>query len=261
MKKNFLYSIVAILIIISPSIISAQSYDFNYARDQAGRVLDSTIGIASPVLEVLVGDYATSEFFFHKMLLLVLLIIISKNVLDRTPIGENNKKASILISIIISILAVRFISENEFFEAIFIQYGVFGIAISAILPMVIFFYFIHHTQIGTYGRKVFWSLYIITMVSIWISKSNNLPETANLIYGLTLLAALIFIFFDRSIHRYFGSKEYGKFEKDSINKAKRKLKRDAQELWEDYRRGIIPRKDYEKELKEIREKIKKLSEE
>jgi hypothetical protein len=261
MKKNFLYLIVIVLIIISPSMISAQSYDFNYAKDQTGRVLDSAVGIASPVLEVLVGDYATSEFFFHKMLLLVLLIIISKNILDRTPIGENNKKASILISIIISILAVRFISQNNFFEAIFIQYGVLGIAITSILPIVIFFYFIHHTQIGTYGRKVFWILYVITMTAIWISKSAEIPKVAHWIYWLTIGAAIIFIFFDKSIHGYFGLVDFKKFEKDSIDKVKRKLRRDAQELWEDYQRRIISREDYEKELKEIRERIKKLSEE
>ena len=260
MKKNIISLGIILVLTISP-LISAQSYDFDYAKHQVGRVLDSALGIASPFFEAVIGDYATSEFFFHKILLLVLLIIISKNILDRTPIGEKNKKASMAIAIIISILSIRFINQNNFFEAIFIQYGVLGIAITTILPMVIFFYFIHNTKIGTYGRKVFWALYAITMSAIWISKSAEIPQIAHWIYWITIGAAIIFIGFDKSIHGYFGLTDFKKFQKKENKEAIYRAKERIQKLNERHDNNIISTWEWKQGIKEEEDRIKEISKE
>jgi hypothetical protein len=259
-KSNIIISALFLLLLVVP-LVSGNSFDFDNAKYQVTRVIDSALGMLSPVLEKIMGDYTTSEFFFHKILLLVLLIIITKNILDRTPIGEGNKKVSLIVSLIVSILAIRFINENSFFEAIFIQYGVLGIAITTILPMVIFFYFIHNTKVGTFGRKVFWTLYATTMTGIWIVKSSEIPEVANWIYGITLLASIVFIFFDSSIHSYFGLSDFKKFERHSNKKRIREAKEELDKIEEHFQKRRMTFAEYKKEKKELEDYIKELSKE
>ncbi len=259
-QGKYLIFILAALLLIIP-LISADSYGFDKAKDAVTKIIDTVLGILSPVFEQIIGDYSTSDFFFSKILLLIMLIVICKKVLDITPFGEDNKRVSLIISIIVSIIAIRFINENDFFEAIFIQYGALGIAITTILPMVIFFYFIHNTKVGAYGRKVFWALYGITLGAIWILKSSEIPEVANWIYGLTLLAAIIFIFFDKPIHSYFGLSDFRKFERESSKKRIRELNRELNQLRKDYEEGLVDRRDYRLEEATLKERITELSKE
>ncbi len=266
MKKitflNFACLLLFLLVVLMP-IASAASFNFEAAKQQVSKIIDSFLGILSPVFEKIIGDYSSSDFFFHKILLFILLLIICKNILDRTPIGEGNKRVSFLISLIISILAIRFISQNSFFESIFIQYGVLGIAITTILPMVIFFYFIQHTNVGTFGRRVFWTLYAVTLTGIWISKASEakIPEVANWIYGITLSAALIFIVFDKSIHSYFGMSELTVFEKMANKKRIRELKKDLDELNDHLTHGRITSSEFIREKRAIEDHIRELSRE
>ncbi len=259
-KGKYLIFILAALLLVIP-FVSADSYDLDRAKDAITKIIDTVLGILSPVFEQIIGDYSTSDFFFSKILLLIMLIVICKKVLDITPFGEDNKRVSLIISVIVSIIAIRFINENDFFEAIFIQYGTLGIAITTILPMVIFFYFIHNTKVGAYGRKVFWALYGITLGAIWIMKSSEIPEVANWIYGLTLLAAIIFIFFDKSIHSYFGLADLHKFiskqSKEGIYRAKERMIK----LEERLDKKIISEWEYRKGIEEEERLIRELSKE
>ena len=262
MKKRIeLFSLILVLITFAPQFVSAASFDFENAKSQVTRVIDSALGILSPFFQKIIGDYSTSDFFFSKILLFILLIVIIKNVLDRTPIGSDNKKISLIVSIIVSTLSIRFINENNFFGAIFIQYGVLGIAITTILPMVIFFYFVHNTNVGTYGRKVFWTLYAITFLAIWILKSSEIPEVANWIYGLTFTAAIIFIFFDKTIHSYLGLSDFKRFERTSNKKRILEAKEELDKIEEHFQKRRMAFQEYKHEKKAIEDYIKELSKE
>jgi len=260
--KNFIrIMLLAIIVSSSLPLASAATFDFDFARDNVAKVLDSMLGILAPFLEAVIGDYSSSEFFFSKVLLLILLTIIIAKVLEKTPIGEGRKNVSLIISIIISILSIRFINQNALFEAIFIQYGALGIAITTILPMVIFFYFVHNTNVGSYGRKVFWALYAITIGAIWISKASEIPEVANWIYGLTFLAAIGFIFADKTIHSYFGLTDFKKFEKSSNKKRIREAKEELDGIDEHFRMRRMSFREYKEEKKALENYIKELSKE
>lgn len=243
------------------SVVSAAQFDFNFAQSTIARAIDIALGMLSPFLEKIIGDVSSSDFFFHKILILVLLVIIIKNVLDRTPLGDGNKRVSLLLAVIISTLSIRFINENSFFEAIFIQYGVLGIAITTILPMVIFFYFVHNTKVGTYGRKVFWTLYAVMLTGIWIMKSSEIPTVANWIYGITLTAAVIFIFFDKSIHSYFGLVDLKKFQKKSSREGILRAKERIKKLDDRLAAGIITHYEYRQGINEEERIIRELSKE
>lgn len=252
-----------ILAVLVMPLVSAAPFDFYRGRDFVVDGLENLLGILSPFFELIIGDYTTSEFFFHKILLFILLIIVAKNIIDKTPLGEKNKRASFLIAAIISILGIRFISENDFFEAIFIQYGVLGIAITTIIPMVIFFYFIHNTKVGTYGRKLFWTFYSIILFAIWFVKAREgqFPDVANWIYGATLVAAIIFVIFDKSIHGYFGLADFKKFQKKESREAILRAKDRLHKLRERLDNGIIDEYEYRQGVEAEERAIRELSKE
>lgn len=256
MKKRFYFFLVLLILI---PLISAQSYQFDKAVDIVSRILDSAIGLMTPFLEKVIGDYSSSEFFFGKVLLLILLIIICAKILEKTPLGGSNTKVSWIISIIISILAVRFINDNNFFEAIFVQYGTLGIAITTILPMAIFFYFVNNLEMGTFGRKMFWFIYGAILTGIWISKQSEIDEIANYIYIASVLACAIFIFLDKSIHSYFGLSHIKAFMKkenrEGIYRAKEIIKKARERL----DTNIINRWEYNQIEREEIAKIKEFS--
>lgn len=238
---------------------SPYSYYFGSTRDFIEQGMDTITEILSPLFEIIIGDYSSSEFFFSKVLLFILLLIVIIKILEKTPLGENNKKVNIIISILVSIISIRFINENSFFESIFIQYGVLGIAITTIIPLVIFFFFVHNTKVGTYGRKMFWLIYIITLMAIWISKSSELSEVSNWIYGLTILTAGILLFFDKDIHSYFGLTHLRKFQKENTKETILRAKERIVKINERFDKGIIPLKDYLNLIKEQEQIIKELS--
>jgi len=260
-KRDNVFFIVSILTLMGFSLVSAAPISFDNMQSQMTNAIDFLLDILSPFFEKVIGDYGSSDFFFSKILLLILLVIIIKNVLDRTPIGGDNKKVSLIISLIVSILAVRFINENNFFGAIFVQYGVLGISIVTILPMVIFFYFIHNTKVGTFGRKIFWALYAITLTAIWISKANEIPTVAHWIYGLTLVAAVIFIFLDKSIHSYLGLSDFKKFERAGNKKRIREAKEELDKIEEHFQKRRMSFQEYKHEKKYLEDYIKELSKE
>jgi len=260
-KKSKLFFIASIIIFSQIGFTSAEPV-FNDIHITVERALDTIIEFMAPFFEKIIGEYSGSEFFFLKVLILFLLIFIIGKILESLPLFDewkNNKKVIWIISIIISILAVRFIKETELFTAIFIQYGALGASITAILPMVIFFYFIHNTKVGTFGRKIFWIIYASVVIGLWISKQSEISEVANWAYIITLIAIVLCIFFDKSIHSYFGLSDLKVFMKRENKEAIRRARRRIVELREDMEKRVIEHKDYLREVREEERKIRELS--
>lgn len=249
-----------ISLFLIPSVIAqnniVRSFDFNLAKYWINRVIHAILGFLSPVFELIIGDYNTSEFFFSKILLFILLFIIIKNVLDRTPIGEHNERIGFIISLIVSILSIRFINQNNFFESIFVQYGTLGIAITTVFPMVIFFWFIHNTNIGSFGRRIAWIIYTTSLTLIWFSKAQ-IPATADWIYLITISATIVFVLFDKKIHSYFGINHFKSiFKTNNENLILDEMEK--LEKLERYGKGLP---NYKRRKKEIKKRIEDLSRE
>jgi hypothetical protein len=257
LKKSLGFFLLAMLIIPS---VSAYFID-SEVESKITKMLDGAVSIVSPVFEKVIGEYNSSEFFLTKSLLLILLILILNKILEKTPIGENNKKISLIIAILISIISIRFINENEMIEAILIQYGTLSSAILTILPLMIFFYFLHHIKVGSYGRRIFWMIYLVIMVSLWFSRWDNLNKTSNWIYASVILSIALLAILDKTIHGYFGVADFKKFEKRKNQETIRELKNELIRLEDYLKKKIVPYNEYKKEKQEIEIKIAELSKE
>ncbi len=214
-----LISIVSLFSILT--FISAQPYGgygsgFGFIDLGEGirQIIDQATRFLAPLFEVILGDYSGSEFFFTKILVLALLFVVIYWILERVPALRGYRNIAMLISLIVSILAVRFISENELVNGILLPYGVLGVALTTLIPFMIFAYGIHTTDLSGAGRKIAWAVFALIFFILWVYKYPELNPIANQIYLWALVAVIIVMIFDKSIHAYFAGADMKKFSKN-----------------------------------------------
>jgi hypothetical protein len=139
------------------------------------------------------------------------------------------------------------LNTSDMINAILLPYGAMGGAIAIFLPFLIFFFFVHTSVPGSFGRRAAWFAYgavflvflfykvyngaggvgeaisqifffIITLGSSGLDMGSNDLGGAAWIYWLGMIFILLSLFFDRTIHNYF---EYSDFEKaeENINRS------------------------------------------
>lgn len=253
MKNKRLIGIIFLALFLTP-LISAQSFDFNNAKQQVTRVLDSAVGIINPLAEIIIGEYSGSEYFFEKLLILGLLFILITAVLRKVKLfGEDGSKLPIIISAIVSIIAIRFISTDELFFGILLPYGVMGAALSFLIPFILFFYAIHKFfELGSAGRKFSWAIFTIFFVVFMFYYASDLSGAVGWIYFLGIILCIFMIIFDKGVHRAL-------FVDPEINNVLKEAdKRHVNTLLLRYERlseANNPR--FEEEKEEIRKKLKR----
>lgn len=205
------------MLALSIPLASAVLY---YDIEQVVRsTIDSIVVYTSPVFEAVLGEYSTSEFFFVKCLFLILLFVVIRGAMKAVPKLGENKGASIVVALIISIISVRYISETQVISGILLPYGALGIALTTILPFFVFFYFIHSAGMGGLGRRLCWILFGIVFVALFVSRYPDLPTLGKQIYIASMILMALVFFFDKAVHRYFFLHELNIFYRKAENKA------------------------------------------
>ena len=228
-------------------------------------------GLRDAILEVilfisnLLWDIDTfDEFLLAKILLLVIIYFIVFTILSKNAFLGNfrsNKGIYIIISASISILSIYFMPD-EFMNLILIQYTTFGIAITTFIPLMVFFLFVHQSNIGPFGRRAAWILYLLIFLVMWGVKGDTLG-VANWVYTGALLFVIISLIFDKSIHQYFGLSDFRRAKRNWEEENLMHLERRYVQLMKDYRQGLYrDREDRFEEkrrelLREIREQARR----
>ena len=189
---------VTILIIIIALIIPLVSAQFNL-REGTEQLLKQIQDFSEPLLKFLLGVDSYDEFFFTKVLLFILLIVVIFSVLKNIEIFRHYLGAQWILSIIISLLAVRYLISINIINAILLPYGALGIAITILLPLVIFFYFVHNSIRHSRMRMLSWILYGLFFIGLWWQRSVDIGNFG-WIYGAGIIGVLIAIIFDKQIH-------------------------------------------------------------
>ncbi len=224
-KISVLFSFLLLISLVSAAI----PYDSNFLflQDASEKIVSLVTNLLGPFFNAILGEYSggygdfsQNEIFLIRILLLILLFILIYTGAKNTPkIGENSTVV-IIISIAVSIIAVRFMSKSELFFGILLPYGALGVALTTLLPFFIFFFFIHAIKLGSIGRKISWLFFGVVFIALWISKSDQLSSTSNWIYIISIIAIAIVFVFDRAVHRYFFLHElnifFGKTKRKSV---------------------------------------------
>lgn len=192
------------------------------------------------------------ELLFAKLLIFAIILLVTYTVVKQNTLfgGRKNQGIQWIISFAVAILAVRYLPD-DFVQAILLQYGILGVGIAIFLPFIIFFFFIHQSGIGIGGRRIGWAIYMISFISLWVFRYDEIGE-ANSIYWIGMFFALLAIIFDKKIHQYFGLSGIRKAMK--LGKVERRIKaqKDLDEL-EKNRKYFSNESEYDK-LKEKYEK-------
>lgn len=172
------------------------------------------------------------EYLFAKIILFTIILLVVYTVIRKNTIfsGSKNKPIQWIISGAVSILSIRYVSD-EFLEVILLQYGTLAVGLGLVIPLFIFFLFIHQSNIGPFGRKIGWIVYGISFIAIWIFRYDEIGA-ANILYWVGLAIVLFLILFDSTVHKYFGMSSIRKALGDIKVKSRAEAQRELKELEE-----------------------------
>jgi len=210
-KKDFLIlSILSFLFVIP--LVSAQFF-LSSPSQFINEAITGITDVFRPVLMTLFGNFGGEDFLFAKFLLGILLFVVINAVVRKIHVFKRQRGVAVIVALVISLLAIRFIDENDLVNGILLPYGTLGVAITTLLPFVIFFYFLHDSQIGPFGRRAGWFVFGVIFLVLWSSKYGEISPISNQIYGWTLIGVLLALIFDKGVHKYFALNELNRFKR------------------------------------------------
>lgn len=259
-KKKGLLNIATSLLLIKilPIVSAISSYDISQGPRDLIQILSDFL---SPFFEAILNTSSVDEFFFTKILLLILLFVIIKYVIEKSEFlgAQKNKGVVLVIALAISILAIRYIPESDIVNLVLLPYNVTGIAILTLLPFIIFFFFLHKSNMGPEGRRIAWSLYAIIFGVLWYNRYDALAPLGNQIYGWMLAIIILALIFDPRIHQYFELGDFKKFRKESKFWNKIEVKDKMEKLMKAMTSGAIKQEEYDREMKILEDRYAELS--
>jgi hypothetical protein len=206
-KKIGLMFLSLIIVISITSLVSAAYYGTFSAgelRNATETIIQWIQDILGPFFEIMLGTSSYDSFFYAKVLLLILLFALINFALNNVEMFRDKPIIGVIVSAIVSIFAVRYLQENDFISGILLPTGALGIALIVLLPIVIYFLFIHKTmRNSSAGRRIAWIFFFVIFLVIWLRRRTEIPSELNWIYSLGLVILIINIIFDSQIHGYF----------------------------------------------------------
>jgi hypothetical protein len=200
-KNKALGVIIAASIILTTAGVSAFELNLSQGANQIITWIEEVFG---PFLAAIFG---TSEQLFERILLFTVLLIVIYLVLGKVPIfkrEDGKPKGGIVwvITLAVSLLAMRvtynFDSANAFLTRL--SYSALGVALTAAIPFVIYFFFVYSFERSSTLRKILWAFYLVVFVGIWMSNYEAVGAIS-WIYFFTAIAALICLLADGTIRR------------------------------------------------------------
>ncbi len=149
----------------------------------------------------------STNIFLAKILLLILVLALVSTTFKSSGVDLLKEGAAHwVVSSIVAILAVRFLTP-EMIQTILVPYTTFGIVITAVLPFIIYFFFVEKTWGAPKSpvfRKVAWIFFAVVFLSIWIMRYDELKGQegiVGIIYPLTAMLAVLMCFIDGTIQK------------------------------------------------------------
>lgn len=210
MKRVFKEGILSLLAVVTGvslvKSVNAQASSPDYYVSVFLNWIVSTYGV---FFAALFNVNVLDEFLFAKILLFIIIFAVAFMALKKVPVFEEKRPILFLVTLCVSILAVRYlVVDSDFFRAILLPYGVLGAAITVFLPFLIFFMFVHTSGMGSFGRRAAWFVYASIFLVMW--GYSEYMASGNWIYYLGLGFVILSFIFDKNIHSYF---QFGDFKK------------------------------------------------
>lgn len=248
MKKR-VFALFSLILVVSSLIfpVSAQYYsNFYSGTDRALSWIQNTAG---PVFGVFLGG--TGELLFERVLLFFILIALVFIILSKMKLFKENMVIIWIITLAVSLLATRFLSDSTLVQNVLLPYTILGVALTAAIPFIIYFFFVESFEDSSTLRKILWIFFIVVFLGIWADRQSELGELSY-IYILTGLIALICLLFDGTIRRVLWKDKQRALGAQNAEEAARKIGNLMYELNHDYNvRKSVTKEFYEKERRRL----------
>lgn len=244
MKKLGLFLLLSLFLVTG--FVSSQSAD---GPIQGISSLFKSVydGLIDPFAKFLLGDTVGGkpELFFSKVLIFLLLAFLVHYAANQFEPTRGNRAT--IISVIVSALAVRVLTA-EWVEAVILPYTTFGIAVTVIIPLALFFFFVEKGLAGQPAlRKISWVFAAVIFAALYFSRydtplvgrNDSFFFSPGHIYLYGALASLILLFLDKTIQRSFVKSKYSNLNEINNIKVLSKLRRDYNESLDNMNSGAI----------------------
>lgn len=230
MKKLGLIVFGMFVISMSLGLVSAgPADDLIKGIQEAGKTV---FELVRPVLESVIGETAKGETFLAKLLFLVIIFAVVWMAISKIDFFKENDWVLWIVSIAISVLAIRWFGSTEFVMAAILPYSVLGIAISAGLPFVLAFLIIENILKSTM-RKFAWIFFAVIFVGLWFSRYDELGNFGY-IYLVTAGLSIVMMIMDGTIQKWRGKMSIDRAHAPMIKKEIDKINKERKELTEKY---------------------------
>jgi len=205
MKKLFVT--FSLLLLFSTSLVAAQYYggggyygsnlgdNLGYGMEQ---LIDTVQEMFYPLFSIFLGGYG--DYMFERILFLFILVALLYVIISRMDVFKNNRAVIWIITVSISLLATRFLTESDLISTMLLPYSVLGVALTAVLPIMIYFFFVESFSNSATIRKMLWIFYNVVFIGLWASRYDELGQMS-WIYMMSAITALLFLLFDGTIRR------------------------------------------------------------
>jgi hypothetical protein len=193
-----LFLVVSVLF-MSMSFVSAQSGPVQ----AIGNFIEGLFEIIEPVTNLIIGAAPGGEFVFVKILLMIIIFSFVWLALNQAKFFSDHRWVMAFIAVIVTILATRFLATEATIRAILLPYSTLGIAITAGLPFIIYFFIVNMGFKGPhkYFRRFAWIFFAAIFISLWIFRFNEIGGIGRLMYLLAAVGAIIMLFADGTINK------------------------------------------------------------
>ncbi len=254
LKKVFVFLVFGIFIfLVMPKFVRADPIDD--VAQRITRLLSGAYDVLKGPLEIVVKESPTSEWFLAKVLFLIIIFSLIWVVLDKVNFFEEHKWALWLVCISVSVLSIRWISEIEIIQAILLPYSTIGVAITAGLPFILFFFLVKDYSIPM--RKVSWIFFGVIFIGLWYVRLDdlNIAGFASWIYLVTAILALGMFYFDGTIEKWKHKINSSNRKQLTKIKIRNQLMKEAEELRK--AREHLPPGEYSHWMKDLNTRAKR----
>ena len=218
-KKKWLLTIVTsfIMIKVLPAVTAYSSFDISQGPTDLIRIVSDFF---TPIFQALLGyEAGYDQYFFARILLLIIVFIISSIALESIDIFKSKKGLAYIVAAAVAILGARYIGELNFIQAILLPYGAVTIALSILLPFIVFFFFVHNAMKSGIARRAAWIFFAVIFIGLWWTRrqAGDLGDLS-WIYDVGIVAVIAAVIWDSKLHEYFGLAEAAEFRRGQIRK-------------------------------------------
>ena len=249
MKKTITW---LFLLMISISFVSAAPpFEPRSAVTGAAEIV---VDLLEPVVGILLGG--EGNLLFERLLFFLIILSVVYVVISKIPKFEDNTAIIWVVTLAVALLSTRFLTDTDLVQTILLPYSVLGVALTAALPLIIYFFFVVSFDTPTV-RKILWVFFVVIFWGLWSARYDDLGGLS-WIYFMTGLIALIFLFADGTIRRILIKQQMEQLGIRRIDDFERKVRRQINDADDDLTKKIITPSQHASIKRRLQKQLKSL---